>query len=672
MLSQVTAGSSAESLNSKIEEQQVRLDVSALGETAKSESLPAASGRVDGQPTEMTKPHLGSKLECSDAIADITRDRVVNNLTNIFQGDVAKAEACHNNIVQKLSNASKLFACSAAEESKPVTARRPFYYQLYVDKVTTDAGPGTFSSLRDALPHLADMGVTHLYLCPFLDSPLGDEGFDVSNYKMTRSDLGSNDAFIQLVNDAREMGISIVMDLVFNHTSNQSAWFKKALEGDAKYIDYYLHQKQPPISQKRFDDALGVVVDYEEADGSSTTRRLIFSDKSDDHFVKENIQGDDVYFYHTFYPFQMDLNLRNPDVILELADTLIFWNQKGVSNFRLDAVPFMFKRKNDLSESLSETHDLIKVLSWVQQSLNPQGGLLAEAVSQPKDLKPYFGDSMVLDGRATTNEFQSAYNFVVHQGLWASLGEQNNRHFWNAVSATPDIPEGASWVNVLRTHDEIQLENYSEEVRSIVLDSFADKGSSFRDGLGVAGRLASLLDHDKRKVDAALSILFTLPGTPLVYFGDEFMIGNDNENFVQQKRIREARTGMRDGSDARDLNRGPVSLMALAAKKDGKQDANCLSTIKRLQGVRQYVGANAGGMASLLPIVSVSSDVIGFKVNDAEVPYVSLTNIGDEVRIAKIELGEDQLSYTKSISLAPYQSVVIDIAKGEVIYDSVK
>ncbi len=451
-------------------------------------------------------------------------------------------------------------------------------YMFYADQfgVAENGKPNTFKSLIPMLDYLKDLGVTTIYILPFADSPMSDAGFDVRNPRNVRAELGGMFEFQQFMTEAKKRGFKIKADLVLNHFSDQHEWFQAALKGDVNKLNYFVTRTEMPQYKKYKDDKLGYVVEYTENDGTISKRRLIFPENTDNHYRKITVNGKDYYVYHTFYPFQPDINWENPEVLYYVLDTIAFWANIGIDIFRMDAIPYLDKTPGTNAENQPKTHAVIRLLSAYLQTIAPRSVIQAEACQYPKKILPYFGTERkvdeVINGKqkelVRTDEVQIAYHFPYMPAIWASLVEADNQYFWKAYKNTPKIPDSASWALFLRVHDELTLEMVNQKTRELLFDDLSPKGAEFRKGFGVSGRMANFLDNNPDRIGMAFSILMSLPGIPIIYYGDEIGIQNNFANAKKSAKLRELRQKSKNNKnkvsllsyfDSRDINRGPIS-----------------------------------------------------------------------------------------------------------------
>jgi maltose alpha-D-glucosyltransferase/alpha-amylase len=278
-------------------------------------------------------------------------------------------------------------------------------YMLYPERFGTENNqPTTFKNLIPMLKYVKTLGASTVHILPFLKSPGIDAGFDVSDYKTVGEDLGGNQEFEEFLTAARKQGIKVKADLVLNHVSDQHDWFKAALNGDPEKLNYFIHKDREPIPEIKRTKHDGTWAKYKEADGTKTKRRVIFPDASSSHYRKALMtgkeNGKEKYFYHTFYPHQVDLNWNNPKVLYEAVDIMAHWANKGVDIFRLDALTFYAKPPNTTGENTPGTHAAVQILSSSLQAMSPRSVIWAEVCQKPTALRRYFGkDSQSVHGR---------------------------------------------------------------------------------------------------------------------------------------------------------------------------------------------------------------------------------------------------------------------------------
>lgn len=400
-------------------------------------------------------------------------------------------------------------------------------YSLYIDFFNE-----TFSGLTEKLPLLRDLGITCLWLLPILDSPMRDAGFDIRDYRNIRAELlgmpetasveAKQKAFRDFLAEAHRNGLRVIFDIAMNHTSEEHPWFVESRKGpDNPYRDYYIWNKDTNR--------------YKET-------RIIFKGLCPSNWEKSG----DWYFFHRFFEFQPDLNYRNPKVLLEICRILLFWLSQGLDGFRADAIPYIWKEEGTDCENLPQAHTIIKIFRAVLDEVRPNTLLLAEACQPPAEVVKYFGQG---------DECHAGYHFPLMPMIFKTLALQDAKPVLNILhpSVTPDILPENQWFMFLRLHDELTLEMVSPEDRAIIHGHYCKKPLwDFRVGEGISGRLSELLDRNPAKIGLAYSIMLTLPGTPIIYYGDEYAKLND-EAFYESFR---KETGK---DDTRYLGRGPLN-----------------------------------------------------------------------------------------------------------------
>src|SRR5688572_13017387 len=371
-------------------------------------------------------------------------------------------------------------------------------YQTHVRAFfdSNDDGIGDFAGLTRKLDYLQDLGINILWLLPFYPSPLRDDGYDIANYTAVNPGYGSLADFKAFMKAAHERGIRVITELVINHTSDQHAWFQKSRQAKpgSPWRDFYVWSDTPD----KYTDA-----------------RIIFKD-----FETSNWAWDPVakaYFWHRFFSHQPDLNFENPAVHDALFKALDFWMGMGVDAFRLDAIPYLYEREGTTCENLPETHGFLKKLRRHMDKHHPGRMLLAEANQWPEDSLPYFGDG---------DECHMAFHFPVMPRMYMSLAMEDRFPIIDIMSQTPPIPPNCQWAMFLRNHDELTLEMVTDEDRDYMWRTYA-KDIQARINLGIRRRLAPLLDNHRGRIHLMNGLLFSLPGTPIIYYGDEIGMGDN-------------------------------------------------------------------------------------------------------------------------------------------------
>ncbi|MFZ4705732.1 MAG: alpha-amylase family glycosyl hydrolase [Bacteroidales bacterium] len=423
-------------------------------------------------------------------------------------------------------------------------------YALYVDLFN-----GTFEGLISKLDYLRQLGVSCLWLLPILDSPMRDAGFDIRDYKSIRADLlglpveaqdsTRQAAFRHFLEEAHKRDIHVIFDIALNHTSEEHFWFRESRKSpDNPYRDYYIWNH--------------------DTDKFKETR-LLFKGMCPSNWEADG----DWFYFHRFFEFQPDLNYRNPKVLVEIGRILTFWLSQGVDGFRADAIPYVWKEDGTNCENLPKTHTIIRFIRALFEFVRPETLLLAEACQPPLEVVKYFG---------VGDECHAGYHFPLMPQIFKALAIQSSEPIRQVLhpSVTPAIADINQWFMFLRLHDELTLEMVTPEDRHIIHSHYCrDQRWDFRVGEGISARVADLFDHDPQKIGLAYSIMLSLPGTPVIYYGDEFGKVNDEEYYYEMKTF----TGK---DDTRFFVRGRVDWPTVTADLANK-DSFAFSVNSRIR-----------------------------------------------------------------------------------------
>ncbi len=436
-------------------------------------------------------------------------------------------------------------------------------YSLYADLFNTD-----FAGLTPKLDYLYELGINCIWLLPVLDSPMRDAGFDISDYFSIRAELAGGEGadkqevFSRFLAEAHRRGIRVIFDIAMNHTSDEHHWFLEARKSkDNPYRNYYIWSK---------DDSL-----YEKA-------RIIFKG-----IEKSNWEpyGEE-FFYHRFFNFQPDLNYKNPELLLAMCRALLFWQNTGVDGFRVDAIPYIWKEEGTECENLPQTHLIVKFFRAMLDYIKPGSLLLAEACQRPAKVVEYMGHG---------DECHAAYHFPLMPRMFEAIARQSGKPIQEILSSdvTPELPENGQWFTFLRCHDELSLElvYVSEEERKYIHENYClDPKWDFRMGEGISARLSELMQRDPRKIHLAFSLILTLPGTPVIYYGDEFGKLNDEDYYEEMIQL----TGK---DDTRFLVRGKIdwSLLEKELRDPNSYSSIVNSKLKRMLKTRRQFKAFGRG-----------------------------------------------------------------------------
>jgi maltose alpha-D-glucosyltransferase / alpha-amylase len=383
-------------------------------------------------------------------------------------------------------------------ESDPLWFKRAVFYEIHL-RGFFDAnadGSGDFRGLTEKLDYLQWLGIDVIWLLPMYASPLRDGGYDIADYKTIHPDYGTIEDVRVFIEAAHERGIRVIADLVMNHTSSDHEWFQRA-------------RKAPPGSPERdwyvWSDT---VHRYEEA-------RIIFTDTETSNWTWDEEAG--AYFWHRFFSHQPDLNFDNADVQEAMLDALRFWLDLGLDGFRLDAVPYLYERDGTNGENLAETHEFLKKVRATVDEEYPDRVLLAEANQWPEDVVEYFGEG---------DECHMAFHFPVMPRMFMAHRREEAAPIYEILERTPPIPDNCQWGLFLRNHDELTLEMVTDEERDYMYAEYA-KDPRMKINVGIRRRLAPLLDGGRDEMELMHAILFSLPGSPVLYYGDEIAMGDN-------------------------------------------------------------------------------------------------------------------------------------------------
>jgi maltose alpha-D-glucosyltransferase / alpha-amylase len=375
--------------------------------------------------------------------------------------------------------------------------QRAVFYEVSVRSFFDANGDGTgdLQGLIEKLDYLSWLGVDCLWLLPFYSSPLRDGGYDISDYFTILPEYGKLGDAVRLMEEAHRRGIRIITDLVVNHTSDQHPWFQESRQSrDNPRADWYVWSDD----DKQFADA-----------------RIIFTDTERSNWAWDPNRQQ--YYWHRFFSHQPDLNYDNPEVQEAMLGIVRFWLNLGMDGFRLDAVPYLFEREGTNCENLAETHQFLKRLRKEVDAGYPGRVLLAEANQWPADVVEYFGDA---------DECHMCFNFPLMPRMFMALRRAQRHPITEILAQTPDPPEGGQWGIFLRNHDELTLEMVTDEERDYMWNEYA-KDPRMKLNIGIRRRLAPLIDNDRRVMELFHAMLFSLPGSPILYYGDEIGMGDN-------------------------------------------------------------------------------------------------------------------------------------------------
>jgi maltose alpha-D-glucosyltransferase / alpha-amylase len=389
-----------------------------------------------------------------------------------------------------------------SHEGDPQWYKDAIIYHLHVKAFfdSDNNGIGDFKGLTQRLEYIKDLGATAVWVMPFYPSPLRDDGYDIAEYKNVHADYGTKRDFRQFVRKAHELGLKVITELVINHTSDQHPWFQKARnapKGSARR-NYYVWSDTPDK--------------YQNA-------RIIFTDAENSNWSWDPVAQQ--YYWHRFFSHQPDLNHDNPQVFKSIMNVMRFWLDAGVDGLRLDAIPYLIEREGTEGENLPETHEVLKKMRAEMDAQYEDRFFLAEANQWPEDVLPYFGDF-----EKGGNECHMAFHFPLMPRIYMAVAQEDRHPIVEIMSQTPAIPEESQWAIFLRNHDELTLEMVTDRERDYMYQTYASD-PQMRINFGIRRRLAPLMQNDRPSMELLNSILFSMPGTPIIYYGDEIGMGDN-------------------------------------------------------------------------------------------------------------------------------------------------
>ena len=390
---------------------------------------------------------------------------------------------------------------SFATPRDPRWYKHAVFYEVAVRSYadSTGNGIGDLRGVTSRLDYLQWLGIDCIWLLPIYESPLRDGGYDISDFMKVLPEFGNLGDFVELVEEAHKRGIRVVADLVMNHTSDEHPWFQASRsDPDGPFGDFYVWA----------DDDQG----YGDA-------RIIFVDTEQSNWTFDQVRGQ--YYWHRFFSHQPDLNYENPKVQDAMLEVLRFWLDLGIDGFRLDAVPYLYEREGTNCENLKETHEYLKRVRAEVDRLYPDRVLLAEANQWPADVVEYFGDA-----ESGGDECHMAFHFPLMPRIFMAVRREQRYPISEIMAQTPAIPAGCQWGIFLRNHDELTLEMVTDDERDYMWAEYA-KDPRMKANIGIRRRLAPLLENDRNQLELFTALLLSLPGSPVLYYGDEIAMGDN-------------------------------------------------------------------------------------------------------------------------------------------------
>ncbi len=518
---------------------------------------------------------------------------------------------------------------SLAQSATPVTTAARFpnddplwykdaiIYQAHVKSFydSTGDGIGDFAGLTQKLDYLQSLGITCLWLLPFFPSPLRDDGYDIADYRNVHPSYGTLDDFTALVRAAHDREIRVLIELVVNHTSDQHPWFQRARQAakGSPEREFYV---------------------WSDTDKAFPETRIIFCDTEKSNWSFDPVAGQ--YYWHRFFSHQPDLNHNNPAVVDAVIDVMKFWLDLGVDALRLDAVPYLCVREGTINENLPETHEVLKRMRYALDRSYPNRMLLAEANQWPADVRQYFGDG---------DECHMAFHFPLMPRMFMALRREDRHAITEILNQTPEIPDNCQWALFLRNHDELTLEMVTDEERDYMYQSYA-ADPQMRLNVGIRRRLAPLVENSRRRMELLNTLLFSLPGTPIVYYGDEIGMG-DNIYLGDRNGVRTPMqwTGDRNGgfsrADVARLYAPPImdpvyGFQSINVEAQERYAFSLLNWMKRLIALRKQ--HRVFGRGSLRFVPCNNRKVLAFLRQDEQETVLVVANLSRTVQPVEIDL----------------------------------
>ncbi|MEG6510227.1 maltose alpha-D-glucosyltransferase [Methyloligella sp. 2.7D] len=492
-------------------------------------------------------------------------------------------------------------------------------YELHV-KAFFDSngdGVGDFAGLLKKLDYIAELGVTAVWLLPFYPSPLRDDGYDIAEYTAINETYGTMRDFRQFVAEAHARGIRVITELVVNHTSDQHPWFQRARNAkpSSRYRDYYV---------------------WSDTDQKYQDTRIIFLDTEVSNWTWDPVAQS--YFWHRFYSHQPDLNYDNPRVLADIMKVMRYWLDIGVDGLRLDAVPYLIERDGTNNENLPQTHDILKQFRAEIDANYSDRMLLAEANQWPEDTRPYFGDG---------DECHMAFHFPLMPRIYMSLAREDRYPITDIINQTPNIPEHCQWAIFLRNHDELTLEMVTDSERDYLWQTYATEQRA-RLNLGIRRRLAPLLDNDRRKIELLNGLLLSMPGTPVIYYGDELGMGDnfylgDRDGVRTPMQWSSDRNGGFSRADPQRLFLPPImdpiyGYQSLNVEAQEKDPHSLLNWTKRMIAVRK--SHHAFGQGSLTFLYPSNRKVLAYLREHDGDTILCVFNLSRTAQAVELDLSE--------------------------------
>jgi maltose alpha-D-glucosyltransferase/alpha-amylase len=506
----------------------------------------------------------------------------------------------------------------AAAQDDPCWYKDAVIYQLNVKSFldSNDDGIGDFKGLTSKLPYISELGVNTLWLMPFYPSPLRDDGYDISDYEGVHPQYGTLDDFRAMLEEAHRLGLKVITELIINHTSDQHPWFQAA-------------RRAPPGS------ALREFYVWSDTDRKYRDTRIIFTDTEKSNWTWDEVAQ--AYYWHRFFSHQPDLNFDNPRVMDAVLKIMRFWLDMGVDGFRLDAIPYLVEREGTNNENLRETHAVIKQLRAAIDARYQNRFLLAEANQWPEDVREYFGDG---------DECQMAYHFPLMPRIYMAIAQEDRYPIIEIMQQTPDIPETCQWAIFLRNHDELTLEMVTSKERDYMYTTYAADVQA-RINLGIRRRLAPLMENNLDRIKLMNSLLLSMPGSPILYYGDEigmgdnFFIGDRNGVRTPMQWSPDRNAGF-SRADPQRLYLSPImdavyGYQSVNVESQTRDPSSLLSWTKRMLAVRKT--SQAFGRGSRRFLKPGNRKILAYLREFGEDTILCVANLSRSAQPVELDLG---------------------------------
>ncbi|HEY0838241.1 MAG TPA: maltose alpha-D-glucosyltransferase [Azospirillum sp.] len=513
------------------------------------------------------------------------------------------------------------------DRQDPLWYKDAVIYQLHI-KAYFDAnndGIGDFAGLAQKLDYIQELGVTAVWVLPFYPSPLKDDGYDIADYREVNPSYGSMQDFRRFLRECHDRGLRVITELVINHTSDQHPWFQRARQAKpgSAHRNYYV---------------------WSDTDQKYQGTRIIFCDTEKSNWTWDAVAQQ--YYWHRFYSHQPDLNFENPRVMREVLNSMRYWLDLGVDGLRLDAIPYLREREGTNNENLPETHEVLKRIRAEVDKHYTDRMLLAEANQWPEDVLPYFGDPA-----KGGDECHMAFHFPVMPRMYMALAMEDRHPIADIMRQTPDVPGDCQWAIFLRNHDELTLEMVTNDERDYLWNFYA-ADRRMRINLGIRRRLAPLLENDRRKIELLNSLLMSMPGTPVVYYGDEIGMGDniylgDRDGVRTPMQWSPDRNGGFSRADPARLYlpaiQDPIyGFQAVNVEAQQRSPSSLLNWMKRLISVRQQRKAFGRGTFRLLYPGNrkVLAYVREYQADGADEIVLCVANLSRSAQAVELDLKE--------------------------------